>query len=83
MTTASPNLKPTRGLRGRHLWFLWPEQAGADQQASEPGTHTVTLTQVAAQTGAYRVRANSNTANETGDYTLRVTAGPAPTGQLP
>lgn len=61
-----------------YVWILAPEQANAQQLGSQPGVHEVTLTHVAEQSGVYTVRANSNVAAEVGDYTLRITAGPAP-----
>ncbi|MCA9532127.1 MAG: hypothetical protein KC593_00550, partial [Myxococcales bacterium] len=59
-----------------YVWILSPNQASAQQQGSQPGTHVVTLTHTAETSGSFIVRANSNTAGQTGDYTLQITAGP-------
>ena len=59
-----------------YVWILSPNQASAQQLASQPGTRVVTLTHTAETSGSFIVRANSNTAGETGDYTLQITAGP-------
>jgi len=60
-----------------YVWILSPNQANAQQLASQPGTHVATLTHTAETSGSFIVRANSNTTGQTGDYTLQITAGPA------
>lgn len=59
-----------------YVWILSPNQASAQQLGSQPGTHAVTLTHTAETSGAFIVRANSNTAGQTGEYTLSIQAGP-------
>ncbi|MCB9657223.1 MAG: hypothetical protein R3B40_11545 [Polyangiales bacterium] len=59
-----------------YVWILSPNQSNAQQLASQPGTHVVTLTHTAETSGNFIVRANSNTAGQTGDYNLQITAGP-------
>lgn len=61
-----------------YVWILSPGQNSAVQLGSQPGAHVVTLTHTAETTGSFIVRANSNVAGQTGDYTLRITAGPRP-----
>ena len=59
-----------------YVWILSPNQANAQQLGSPPGTHVVTLTHIAETSGSFTVRANSNTAGQTGDYTLQITVSP-------
>lgn len=61
-----------------YVWIIAPAHSSAQQLASPPGVHKITLSHVAEESGAYTVRANSNVAGEVGDYTLRITAGPPP-----
>ncbi|MCB9609798.1 MAG: hypothetical protein H6716_24615 [Polyangiaceae bacterium] len=60
-----------------YVWIISPGEAAAVQQGSVPGSHVVSVTHTAETAGRFIVRANSNTAGETGDYTLQITAGPA------
>lgn len=59
-----------------YVWILTPAQDHAEQQASEPGTHEVTLAYIVSETGTYTVRANSNVGGEQGAYVLEVNVGP-------
>ncbi|MBK6579307.1 MAG: hypothetical protein IPG17_24575 [Sandaracinaceae bacterium] len=68
-TLSAPTFDP-------YVWILSPNQASAQQLASQPGTHVVTLTHTAETSGTFIVRANSNTAGQTGAYTLQINAGP-------
>jgi len=59
-----------------YVWILSPNQGSAQQLASQPGTHVVTLAHTAETSGSFIVRANSNTSGQTGGYTLQITVGP-------
>ena len=75
-TLSAPTFDP-------YVWILSPNQAQAQQLASQPGTHVVTLTHTAETSGSFIVRANSNTSGQTGAYTLQINAGPPGTAPAP
>lgn len=59
-----------------YLWILTSDRDHAQQLASQPGTHTLTLAYTVPETGTYIVRANSNVGGEQGAYVLEVRVEP-------